>query len=434
MAPTTNSLDWRAAEAQQVQAREASELLALSVATPAASGDAGMDPAVFNLVLDCFQKQNLEATAACFRQEAGNDRAESLADLPSIDGAPFTPEDLSRRYRTTRASNGEGRHRVESCGEVMIAQRRRLEAVGKRLQEILVEYERVIAAAGNGNVKAQTQDVQIRELQNECSSKMAHEDTLREKLNRKEDEARELRKCYETQKAVEAELWAELTQLQAEAPSLRQAVDAANAHCAAAKSAAKVVKAQKIEAQAVHAAPPTPLDEGQITRHIIHSVLSCWDSVIENKEIFACFAEADSDRDGKLSWNTREIVTFVSSVFHHHGLEPPSWPEHVWYEIFRSDDLDQKHSLDIHKALKFAKHCFQLVGRAMDADHTHTRVGDLGRIQGVTSPSRGTSNQGGMPADGLLSPRSMQLLQSLSPEHHHVSPGTASGPITFIPS
>jgi len=371
-------LDWGAAEAQQL-------LVGADADKPASLGSgeilAGLDAATYGIIMAALQKQGLKATSACFRHEIGSDIVNGFDEAvpcggsaPDVHGAlvtkmPCVQEGLSQRYQAARAANGEGRRRVERCAEVMVAQRRRLEGIRTRVQQIRGEYQGSCAAANNGSSKLHAQDAEIIELQHECSNFMKLEDTLREQLNSKEEEASELRKSYEQQKAVEAELWAELTQKQAEVQSLRESRDAALAATAAAKRPAAV--------SVVYTSAPAPVQGWQMKMpnpvDIIRSVLSVWDGAggaHENDEIRVCFAECDSNWDGKLDWNLREIVRFVGAVFNHHGLSPPSWPEHVWYEMYRSDDLDHSYSLDINEALRFAKHCLQVVLRALESDNT----------------------------------------------------------------
>ncbi|CAE6958513.1 rsc5 [Symbiodinium natans] len=80
------------------------------------------------------------------------------------------------------------------------------------------------------------------------------------------------------------------------------------------------------------------------------------------KEALRLFKECDTDRNGQLTWNEREIPKFIAKVFRKYDLMEPK--EAQLYEIYRYYDGDQSYSLDVRESLCLA----DAVVRAMYLD------------------------------------------------------------------
>jgi len=92
----------------------------------------------------------------------------------------------------------------------------------------------------------------------------------------------------------------------------------------------------------------------------IRGIVSSWDGHDGVRSMAeAGFRSADLDGDGQLQWNNGEIRELVHNVFSRANVEPPAWPDHVWYHMFRVADVDGSLALDMDEAVRFVRHCFE---------------------------------------------------------------------------
>jgi Ca2+-binding EF-hand superfamily protein len=73
----------------------------------------------------------------------------------------------------------------------------------------------------------------------------------------------------------------------------------------------------------------------------------------------SCFRTVDANGDGHLEWNNSEIRAFVLEVFARLHVAIPPWQDSVWYDLYRSADLNQNLALEPEEAFYFAKHCLE---------------------------------------------------------------------------
>lgn len=96
----------------------------------------------------------------------------------------------------------------------------------------------------------------------------------------------------------------------------------------------------------------------------IRKILLQWDQPHGSKRVTAeTFAHVDSNHDGRLEYD--EVLRFVRRIFSHHQVALPVWPETVWFELYRSCDLDQSLAIDVAESLKFARGCFEAALRTV---------------------------------------------------------------------
>lgn len=93
----------------------------------------------------------------------------------------------------------------------------------------------------------------------------------------------------------------------------------------------------------------------------VHAVLSAWGEpdAASTATVADVFRLTDGDADGRLSLAGDEVRCFVEGLFKALGLGLPPWQERVWYDLYRSADLDGEVLLDLEGATGFAHCCLQ---------------------------------------------------------------------------
>lgn len=147
----------------------------------------------------------------------------------------------------------------------------------------------------------------------------------------------------------------------------------------------------------------SPVD-AQVT--LLRQALMQWGSQHGMRRVCSeCFAKVDSNRDAKLQWNSGEIKAFVRALFQQIGANVPRWSELAWSELYRHSDVDGSLSLDVKKAVRFARFCFE------------ARLVSLVPIRTSTSNSTPDFLGGGDAASGMLEPLAPHLDELIAVNH-----------------
>lgn len=100
--------------------------------------------------------------------------------------------------------------------------------------------------------------------------------------------------------------------------------------------------------------------QSQTYQEKVSDILRDWDTNVgATVQAAHAFMKADGDDDGRITWNSGEILDFVKGVFQHFGIDAPPWPQPFWYSLYRKTDYDHSYALDQNEAFSFAKQCFE---------------------------------------------------------------------------
>jgi len=289
-------------------------------------------------------------TANGFRETADSLRREALL---SGDGKrpkgrlggflPAAVEALKGRFEAAVKKEDGEHQRLELLTEEMSGQRRRLTAMRE-----LVHRMREM-------VDIPEQDPKELALVAQARAK------LRDELERGEEEVADLRRTLAAHDADEKRLARELRAAEDEVKKLRRATAIASDGSGVAKS-----YFDTFDEDGDGLISPEEFEKGLKTLMVeaqkIRGLLASWDlpgspaqSIIEN-----AFKDVDANNDGKLEWNNNEIKSFVLRVFARASLSVPPWEDAVWWELYRSADVDNSISLDLAESSNFAQHVFQV--------------------------------------------------------------------------
>eukprot|EP00928_Gymnodinium_smaydae_P028721 TRINITY_DN21840_c0_g1_i1.p1 TRINITY_DN21840_c0_g1~~TRINITY_DN21840_c0_g1_i1.p1 ORF type:complete len:389 (+),score=82.36 TRINITY_DN21840_c0_g1_i1:129-1295(+) len=339
---------------EEASSNDKNELVSLAPRSQAAGSSAKvaapLPKEVHSALLRALRAEGLEETAACLREEAG------LEDLPSgqagagnepahqaVAASLLSSSSLPRDVKALLQSHGAGSssaggssgrpasHHLADSHQHLAEQRKGLARLHAKIQEL-----RADGAQWTGVAPTEGQDGDAAE---------AEEQALRAEIASLDAEVESLTKLLETRKEEEDKMRQRLKQTNDDIQVRR---------------AMRTVKSSEPPIQA----------PGEQEVEKLRRILAQWSLSQSPPRMSAAavFAKVDQNHDGRLEWNSDEIRMFVRKIFKNFEIRLPSWPDPLWYDLYRRCDVNGSYSLDLEESMKFAKTCFEMALYAQNPD------------------------------------------------------------------